>query len=150
MATALLHPVDTGRRHLVVALTDGQDCGSVIDGPSLLQLTGRTEAVMHVIYSHSPGDVPRNGVVAWCTPYDDDAGFVKSAAERTGGRMHAAVFGDPTVREFRKILDEFHASYVLRYTARGVARPGWHAVTVAVPEMRGVTIHARAGYFVPR
>ena len=151
MAAALLHPVETGRRHLVVALTDGQDCGSVIDGPSLVQLTGRTEAVMHVIYSHSPGGVSWNGVIAWCTPFDDgDVDYVKRAAEGTGGRMHAAVFGDPTVREFRKILDEFRASYVLRYTARGVARPGWHNVKVAVPGTRGVTVHARSGYFVPR
>jgi VWFA-related protein len=151
MTAALLHPIETGRRHLVVALTDGQDCGSVVDGPALLELTGRTEAVMHVIDSHSPGGGSPNGVAAWCTPYDGgDVDYVKRAAERTGGGMHAALFGDPTVREFGRILDEFRASYVLRYTAQGVARGGWHAVKVDVPGTRGVTIHARSGYFIPR
>ena len=153
LTAALLHPVETGRRHLVVALTDGQDCGSVVDGPALLELTGRTEAVMHVIYSHSPGSFGPNGVAAWCTPYDGgDVDYVKRAAERTGGGMHFTIFGfgAPAVRAFGRILDEFRASYVLRYTVRGVARPGWHAVKVAVPGMRDVTIHARSGYFIPR
>jgi VWFA-related protein len=151
LTAALLHPVATGRRHLVVALTDGQDCGRVVDGPALLELTGRSEAVMHVIYSHSPGGVSPNGVAAWCTPYDGgDVDYVKRAAERTGGGMYAAIFGDPAVSEFGRILDEFRASYVLRYTVQGVARPGWHAVKVDVPGTRGVTIHARSGYFIPR
>jgi VWFA-related protein len=150
MTAALLHRVETGRRHLVVALTDGQDCGSVVDGPTLVELTRRTEAVMHVIYRHSPGSVSPNGVVAWCTPYDGgDVDFVRRAAERTGGEMHSALFGDPTVREFGRILDEFRASYVLRYTVQGVARAGWHAVKVDVPNTRGLTIHARSAYFVP-
>ena len=151
MAAALLHPVETGRRHLVVAMTDGEDCGSVVDGPALVEMTGRTEAVMHVIYSHSRGNLSWNGVAAWCTPEDGgDVDYVERAAERTGGGMHSPVFGDPTVREFRKILGDFRASYVLRYTAQGVARPGWHAVKVDVPGTRGVTIHARSGYFIPR
>ena len=151
LTAALLHPVETGRRHLVVALTDGQDCGSVVDGPALLELTGRTEAVMHAIDSHSPGGVSPNGVAAWCTPYDGGAvNYVGRAADRTGGRMHTAVFGDPTVKEFGRILDEFRASYVLRYTAQGVARSGWHAVKVDVPGSRGVMIHARSGYFISR
>jgi VWFA-related protein len=151
MAAALLHPVDTGRRHLVVALTDGEDCGSVIDGPALLDLSGRTEAVMHVIYLHSPHGLAPNGVPAWCTPDDGgDQDYVKRTAERTGGGMHAAMFGDPTVKEFAKILDDFRASYILRYTPQGVARSGWHVVRVDVPEMRGVSIQARSGYFVPR
>jgi VWFA-related protein len=150
LTAALLHPVESGRRHLVVALTDGQDCGSVVDGPALVELTGRTEAVMHVIYSHSPGDVNPKGVPAWCTPYDGgDVDFVKRAAERTGGGMHSALFGDPAVKEFGKILDGFRASYVLRYTAQGVARAGWHAVKVDVAKTRGLTIHARSGYFIP-
>ena len=106
---------------------------------------------MHAIYSRSPRGVNPNGVAALCTPEDGgDVDYVKRASERTGGAMHWPIFVDPTVREFRKILDEFRASYVLRYTAQGVVRSGWHVVKVDVPAARGVTIRARSGYFIPR
>jgi VWFA-related protein len=148
---ALSHRPQPGRRHLVVALTDGEDCGSVLDGPAILDACGRTEAVLHFIYAHGSAGFNRNGVAAWCTPRDGGSvRFVKDAAGRTGGSMHNSMFGDPAVREFRTILDEFRTSYVLRYSPRGVARDGWHAVVVDVPAMHGVTVHARSGYFVAR
>jgi len=34
LAAALVHQPDAGRRHLIVAMTDGEDCGSVIDRAS--------------------------------------------------------------------------------------------------------------------
>ena len=46
------------------------------------------------------------------------------------------------------VLDDFRASYVLRYSAHGVRRPGWHDVTVEVPGGRGYRVRARSGYFV--
>jgi hypothetical protein len=148
---ALAHRPAPGRRHLVVGLTDGEDCGSVLDGAMLLEASGRTEAVLHIIYASGGGSLPHNGVVAWCTPTDPESfSYVTKTAERTGGGMHSAPFGDPTVREFRKILDDFRASYVLRYSPRGVARAGWHAVGVAVPAMRDGKIRARSGYFVDK
>jgi VWFA-related protein len=148
---AVMHRVEAGRRHLVVGLTDGEDCGSVIDGPTLFDATGRTEAVLHVIYSHGGGSIPVRGVTAWCTPADEDGpAHVTAAAERTGGGLHEAAFGDPAVREFRRILDDFRASYVLRYSPRGVAAPGWHAITVEVPGVRDARVRARSGYFVDK
>jgi VWFA-related protein len=151
ITASLLHPIEPGRRHLAVALTDGMDCGSVIDGPTLVEISARTEAVLHVIYWHGQGASDPNGVIAWCTPYDGGrVDFLERAADRTGGEKHSSVFGDPTVREFSKILDDFRASYVLRYSPRGVSRVGWHAVKVDVPNMRGATVRARSGYFVAR
>jgi VWFA-related protein len=149
VATGLLHPVETGRRHLIVALTDGEDCGSVVDGPTLFEISRRTEAVLHFVYWHGPGGYSPDGAMAWCTPYDDASmDFLTRAAERTGGARHASVFGNPTVKTFARILDDFRASYVLRYSAQGVRRPGWHTVTVAVPGGRAYNVRARSGYFV--
>jgi len=147
---ALLHRPDAGRRHLVVGLTDGDDCGSVIDGPSLLDASARTEAVLHILYAqaYSRGDF---GLPATCTPLDPSSSdFIRKAAERTGGAFHKSLFGDASVHDFQRIVDEFKTSYVLRYSPRGVARAGWHAITVDVPGRPGVTVHARAGYFVDR
>jgi VWFA-related protein len=145
---SLLHPIEPGRRHLVVGLTDGIDCGSVVDGPTLVEISARTEAVLHVIYAHGQEAPYPNGAAAWCTPADGrEVDFLKRAADRTGGGMHSSVFGDPAIREFSKIFDDFRASYVLRYSPSGVARTGWHAVVVDVPKVRGAKVRARSGYF---
>ncbi len=50
----LLHRPDPGRRHLVVGMTDREDCGSVVPADLLLELAGRSDAVLHLVdYSGS-------------------------------------------------------------------------------------------------
>ena len=71
----------------------------------------------------------------------------QQSAIRTGGDTHQSRFGDPAVRTFAQILDEFRQSYVLRYSAQGVKGAGWHAVAVQVPAQPGLTIKSRSGYF---
>ena len=148
LVVALAHQPDAGRRHLIVAMTDGEDCGSVVDGPRIVEMSGRTEAVLHWIYVSSGGDTPDFSVAAWCTPTDArDADYMLETAERTGGGRHQSRFGDPAVKTFAQILDEFRRSYVLRYSPEGVKPGGWHRVRVEVPRQPGVTIKARSGYF---
>jgi len=145
---ALTHAPATGRRHLVVAMTDGEDCGSLLDGARVLDASGRSEAVLHWIYVSGGGDFDRNAVNAWCTPGDArEVDFVGKSAARTGGDTHRSRFGDPAVRTFAQILDEFRQSYVLRYSPQGVKGNGWHAVAVQVPAQPALTIKARSGYF---
>jgi hypothetical protein len=145
---ALTHTPAPGRRHLIVAMTDGQDCGSLLDGKRVLDASGRTEAVLHWIYVSSSGDFDQYSVGAWCTPSDaGEVDFMGQSAARTGGDSHRSRFGDPAVRTFAQILDEFRQSYVLRYSPRGVTARGWHAVTVAVPAQPALTIKSRSGYF---
>ena len=145
---ALTHQPNAGRRHLIVAMTDGEDCGSLLDGARVLDASGRSEAVLHWIYVSSGGDFDPNAVSAWCTPGDArDVDFVAESAARTGGDRHRSRFGDPAVRTFAQILDEFRQSYVLRYSPQGVKGSGWHAVTVQVPAQPALTIKARSGYF---
>jgi hypothetical protein len=148
---ALTHTPAAGRRHLIVAMTDGQDCGSLLDGARVLDASARSEAVLHWIYVSSGGDFDPNSVSAWCTPTDaGEVDYVGQSAARTGGDLHRSRFGDPAVRTFAQILDEFRQSYVLRYTPQGVPASGWHAVTVHVPAQPALTIKARSGYFGAR
>jgi VWFA-related protein len=148
LVVALAHQPDPGRRHLIVAMTDGEDCGSLADGPRILEMSGRSEAVLQWIYVSSSGDVPEFSVPAWCTPSDArDVDYVVESAERTGGGRHQSRFGDPAVKTFAQILDEFRRSYVLRYSPAGVKAGGWHQVRVEVPAHAGVTIRSRSGYF---
>jgi VWFA-related protein len=145
---ALTHTPATGRRHLIVAMTDGEDCGSLLDGARVLDASGRSEAVLHWIYVSNQGDFDPNAISAWCTPGDArEVNYVEESARRTGGDRHQSRFGDPAVRTFAQILDEFRQSYVLRYSAQGVKGAGWHTVSVQVPGQAGLTIKSRSGYF---
>ena len=129
-------------------MTDGEDCGSLLDGARVLDASGRSEAVLHWIYVSNQGDFDPNAISAWCTPGDArEVDFVEQSAIRTGGDRHRSRFGDPAVRTFAQILDEFRQSYVLRYSAQGVKSSGWHTVAVQVPAQPALTIKARSGYF---
>jgi hypothetical protein len=87
-----------------------------------------------------------------CSPRARSGGpaIIQQAAERTGGTLREQSFlfrGTSIARAFRAILDDFRQSYVLRYTATGVDGPGWHAIAVTVPGVRGATVRARQGYY---
>ena len=145
---ALAHTPTPGRRHLIVAMTDGRDCGSLLDGPRILDASGRSEAVMHWIYVSADGRFDERSIAAWCTPTDaGEVDFVMQSAVRTGGASHRSRFGDAATRTFAQILDEFRQSYVLRYSPQGVKSEGWHTVSVQVPKQPAVTVNARSGYF---
>jgi VWFA-related protein len=151
VAVALAHQPDAGRRHLIVAMTDGEDCGSVVDGDRIHEMSGRSEAVLHWIYVSSGGDSPDFSIPAWCTPSDArDVDYMTASAERTGGAKHRSRFGDPAVSTFAQILDDFRRSYILRYYPEGVKPAGWHRVRVEVPGQPGYTINSRSGYFGSR
>jgi len=148
---ALLHRVEPGRRHLIVGMTDRQDCGSVVPASLLLDLAGRSDAVMHLVdYSGSGGNARDR--VRGCSPRarPDGVSTIDRAAERTGGELHTQsrfFRGSAIARAFRAIFDEFRQSYVLRYSPRGVGAAGWHELIVRVPTLKTATIHARQGYY---
>jgi hypothetical protein len=73
-------------------------------------------------------------------------GRLAEAAERTGGRVHAPIFGGSLVRMFEQVFDDFRTSYILRYTPAGVRPDGWHDLKVEVPSQPRATIRARRGY----
>ena len=130
---ALTHTPAAGRRHLIVAMTDGDDCGSLLDGARVLDASGRSEAVLHWIYVSSQGDfdplTPSARGARRAMPATWISWSRAAAADRR--RQHRSRFGDPAVRTFAQILDEFRQSYVLRYSANGVTGNGWHAVVGA-------------------
>lgn len=148
MFVALTHTPAPGRRHLIVAMTDGRDCGSLLDGARMLDASGRSEAVVHWIYVSADGDSDPNSIPAWCTPTDaGEVDFMAQTAARTGGDAHRSRLGDAAVRTFAQILGDFRQSYVLRYSPQGVASRGWHAVAVTIPAQPALAIKARSGYF---
>lgn len=147
----LVHRPETGRRHLVVGMTDRRDCGSVVPASLLLDVAGRSDAVMHTVdYAGGGGDARYRvrGCSPQAAPKGDD--IITQAAERTGGQHHkqSRFFRASSIsRAFKSIFDEFRQSYVLRYSPSGVKGAGWHAIAVAVPKAKNATIRARQGYY---
>jgi VWFA-related protein len=148
---SLVHHPEPGRRHLIVGMTDRRDCGSVVSGALLLDVAGRSDAVMHLVdYSGGGGDAHYR--VRGCSPQapSEDQETIGRAAARTGGEVHAQsrfFRASSIARAFRAIFSDFRQSYVLRYSPRGVALPGWHPIVVVVPSVKDATIRARQGYY---
>jgi VWFA-related protein len=147
----LLHRPEPGRRHLIVGMTDRRDCGSVVPATLLLDVAGRSDAVMHLVdYSGSGGDARYR--VRGCSPLAGPRGedLIVQAAERTGGQLkeQSRFFRASSIaRAFKSIFEDFRQSYVLRYAPSGVTGAGWHAIAVTVPSAKNATIRARQGYY---
>jgi VWFA-related protein len=148
---ALVHRPETGRRHLIVGMTDRRDCGSVIPAALLLDVAGRSDAVMHLVdYEGGGGDSHYR--VRGCSPQAGPGGdgILSQAAERTGGQQHdqSRFFRASSIaRTFKSILDDFRQSYMLRYAPSGVKGAGWHSIAVGVPAAKNATVRARQGYY---
>ncbi len=147
----LLHRPEPDRRHLIVGMTDRQDCGSVVPAALLLDVAGRSDAVMHLVdYEGGGGDSRYR--VRTCSPQAGPAGdkILIEVAERTGGQQHdqSRFFRASSIaRAFKTIFDDFRQSYVLRFSPSGVTGRGWHAIAVGVPAAKTATIRARQGYY---
>jgi len=70
---------------------------------------------------------------------------LKDAAAATGGLVYADSTRTPIPQVFRRILDDFRASYVLTYTPAGVDRGGTHTLTVRTTN-KSYTVRARRTY----
>jgi Ca-activated chloride channel family protein len=144
---ALAHAPRPDRRHLVFLFTDGDDNASFIGPASLAELASRAEAVLHVVLV-GPSSLGRG--VRFLPPTQPGARALSDAAVRTGGVFYPPSSSDrDVVASFKQVFDDFRGGYVLRYTATGVPRDGWHdiVVTVTKPAAAPYTIRARKGYF---
>lgn len=147
----LLHKVAPDRRHLIVGMTDRQDCGSVVPSQLFFELASRSEAVMHLVDYAGGGGGARYRVRA-CTPRARPNGeaLITQAAERTGGELHkqSRFFRASSIaKAFQTIVDDFRQSYVLRYSPTGVSAKGWHAIVVTAPGIKDAVVRARQGYY---
>jgi VWFA-related protein len=148
---AFLHRPETGRRHMVLALTDAEDAGGVVSIETLAAVADRSEAVLHlVLLDEARSQEPQRGVIRQWNPTRaarTEVQMVEKIAHHTGGLVHEPpLFRNHVVSSFRKAFDDFRQSYVLRYTPAGVARGGWHDLKVEIARPGSYTIRARRGY----
>jgi VWFA-related protein len=148
---AMMHRPDLDRRHLIVALTDCEDGGSVVGSAAIEEVARRAEGVLHIVKITSRSANNLNAPIFVVSIPADGRGEqrLESAAIRTGGELHAPLlaFRNDAVKAFKRVFDNYRHSYVLRYTPRGVPADGWHEITVEVPGHPRAAIRARKGYF---
>jgi hypothetical protein len=146
----MLHPVEPGRRHLVLAFTRDTDLRSATSAATVRTVAQRSDLTLYII--RIGVDEPYRPRAAIETRFRADESAVAAltqAAEATGGEfLNRGLDRDRIERQFGEILSAFRQSYVLSYSPTGVGRKGWHDVRVElVPADRG-TARARKGYFV--
>lgn len=150
--TALVHRPDPGRRHLVVALTDGIDMGSIVGSARLTAVAERSDAVVHLVMFSAPVDweAARGRVppIIDTAPVDRDRSRERlHRIARDSGGANYATLGN-TQQRFSEIIEDFRRSYVLHYSPTGVPRAGWHDLKVEVARSGRFTVRARRGYLI--
>jgi hypothetical protein len=155
LVLAMIHRPDPDRRHLVIAMTDGMDGGSVADSALVRDVARLAESVLHLVFvrmnsSGRPPNASAARLTLWPSMPDRNGDAnLNEAAALTGGRVHggALLGGVDRVKAFKAAFDDFRQSYILRYTMTGVKREGWHDVKVDVKKPGKLTIRSRRGYF---
>jgi len=173
LAVALLQPVEPARRHVVVARTKGRDTISAISAAAVRAMAERSDALFHLVIMEQVAAEEAMLSSFQCTymglcwptrrpwvPFQRrliggpgqvlsaDGLALSAAAQSTRGDLHQTglLIAPSLVSTFTKAFDDFRSSYVLRYTPRGEARTGWHAISVTVPKFSKYTVRARTGY----
>lgn len=167
LAAAIMRQHDPNRQHLIVAMTNGVDTGSVLDIHALTEIARRSSALLHIV----PADLEDNPLGVgppprywtrhergiglgrskqrfWMPFHDRDFALQEQAAKLTGGDW---MLPDNFVNRgasviFEKFYNTHRRSYRLTYTPKGVAREGWHSVSVTVPKYSSYEVRAKPGY----
>jgi VWFA-related protein len=93
-------------------------------------------------------ELARDQAHAYAGGGDGVGGFLRIAAEASGGRVFQTESSGDLKATFRKVLDEVRARYVLVFTPEGVRRDdGWHRLEVRLAGTRKGQITSRPGYF---
>jgi VWFA-related protein len=136
LTAAMIRPADPDRRQLIVAYTDGVDTLSILSPAVARDVAGFADALVHVVVPFAGNQRPGSSIAA---------PFLNDLARRTGGQLFFVDMGAPIADAFKRAIDDFRTSYVLRYTPSGVKNDGWHELTVNV-RSGAYEIKARKGY----
>jgi VWFA-related protein len=168
IASTMMRSAEPGRRQLVVAFTDGRDSTSIIDEDTVKSIARLTDAVVDIVVPvAAPEESASRRLAQRSGSIDSISGggnvvagrdvqtqvtaetlpkVLKDLVAPTAGQVIPLNQGDSISRVFRTMLEDFRASYVLRYVAKGVQEEGWHEIAVSVTKRGRYDIRARRGY----
>ena len=146
LAVALTSPGAAGRRQLIVLFTDGVDSSSVIDPPLLVDVAKRSAPTIAAVLASPTRQRPAAAYVRPPLTAPLTVGrLYDQLADETGGVVLTIAAGDDLGSSFRRVLDDFRASYVLYFSPAGVRGGGLHTLDVRV-KRGGVEVRARRAY----
>jgi Ca-activated chloride channel homolog len=125
-AAMMVGESDAGRA-LVIVFSDGLDTASWLPADSVLEIAKRSDVVAYAV------SVGRS-----------KPEFLRDLTSFTAGRLFEVEKTANLKSIFISVLEEFRHRYLVSYTPRGVAKDGWHRLTVRVK--RNATVKARPGY----
>lgn len=159
LAAALMIAPSTDRAQLAFAVTDGIGTSSLIDPRRLVKVAGYSSTTLYVaLVPSGPQNIsslqqrrtydgmPLLGLPGNPRPVVPHREALLDTVKAAGGRLYDAQVGDSLPGLFRRVLEDFRQSYVLRYAPRGVATTGWHEIVVKVPKRTNLVVRARKGY----
>lgn len=159
-------------RPVIVVFSDGDDRLSWLTADKVLGVARESDASVYAVDTTQSGprpDLPRRAE-AGNEAVEDRSSFLTGSrgprdlrqgpikvderapsllqrvASETGGRVFPAGAGDLQAA-FLGVLGDLKSRYVLRYQPQGVARPGWHELSVRLKGRAG-DLRVRKGYFV--
>lgn len=150
VAAALLRPAPEGRRHVVIAYTDGEDSASALTSELFLEVARQSDAVLYLIRRNTSGDeahaiMMRDPRSLDGTVWSSDPRTIEEAAAATGGSEYYSPHGDLVVN-YREVLDRFRKSYVISYQLKGVPPGGEHTVSITINRPGKFEVKAKPGY----
>ena len=148
LAAALMALPRSDRPQLVFGFSDGLDNMSFLDASGLVSVAAHSHAVLYLeLVSRSEPVRARAATNGGFLPYGGGPNrrLLTEAANRTGGALFQRSAGTSLFAQFEHVMDEFHSSYVLTFTPRGVKAEGWHTLTVRTKNS-GYRLRWRTGY----
>jgi VWFA-related protein len=136
---ALLKTRAPDRRHLIVAFTDGRDTASFFDTKTVSDVALKTDSVVHFVVGE-PGLAMNAGV-------DREVTRLDALAATTGGQVLPIDLNSSIAEAFKRVIDDFRTSYVLRYRPELVTSGGWHELAITVARAGRYEVRSRKGYF---
>jgi len=136
IAVSLVATASPERRHLVMVFTDANDTNSITPPFALNEVALRSSAALGFVVVTPPSRMRLDVPV-----------FFRTLARDSGGQALTFKPGENLSSSFKRLLDDFRASYVLLFRPTGVDREGMHRLEVSVKREGSYDIRARRGYF---
>ena len=124
---ALVSGEQEGGRSLALVFSDGVDTGSWLSSSRVRDVARR------------------NGVVVYGVSVRGSGSFLEDLSEVTGGSAIEAESTRNLRAVFIRVLEEFRSRYLVSFSPKGTAKPGWHRLDVRIKGRR-VNVKARPGY----
>jgi hypothetical protein len=153
-AIALLSPVPSDRRALVLLYTDGIDGASILTPAKVLGIARVADAAVYAARRYTFGELWNQTHPKQLIEIPETRRMLRPISptviddivRAADGRTFHPTEGQPMAETFTQVLNDFRQRYVFFYTPTGVSETGWHKITVRLKKPRGYSITARRGY----